>query len=197
RIKFADRASMTLEALQYLARYLGSVPGRKNLIWFSGYFPISVFPNLSERQSIANREIGLSNVKQTADMLTVSKVAVYPIGAEGVVLSNIFAAGGAGSARGGSPMGAFRSEAAGRSQIMGDMEQIASDTGGKAYFNTNDLKSAVKRAFDDGSHYYTIVYAPTNKKMDGSYRHIDVQVTAKGKFKTAFRHGYNADDTTK
>ena len=94
-------------------------------------------------------------------------------------------------------MGAFRAEASERSRIISDMEQIASDTGGKAYFNTNDLKSAVKKAFDDGSHYYTIVYAPTNIKMDGSYRHIDVQVTAKGKYKTAYRRGYNADDTSK
>ncbi len=44
RIEFIDRESMTIEALQYLARYLGSVPGRKNLIWFSSHFPIDVFP---------------------------------------------------------------------------------------------------------------------------------------------------------
>jgi VWFA-related protein len=197
RIKYNDRAAMTLEALRYLARYLGSVPGRKNLIWFSSYFPISVFPNISERQNINNGEIGLSNVKQTADMLTISKVAVYPIGAEGVVLSDIYSAGGAGSGRGGTPMGAFQAEAAGRSRVISDMEQIAADTGGKAYFNTNDLKSAVKKALDDGSHYYTIAYAPTNGKMDGSYRRIDVQVTAKGKYKTAYRRGYNADDISK
>ena len=198
RIQYTNRAAMTLEALEYLARYLGSVPGRKNLIWFSSSFPINVFPNMSERQSIANREIGLSNVKETADMLTVSKVAVYPVGAEGVKLSNVMNADSAGSGRGsGSPMGAYTAEAAGRSQTISDMEQIASDTGGKAYFNTNDLKSAVKRAIDDGSHYYTIVYTPTNDKMDGSYRHINVQVTANGKFKTAYRRGYNADDASK
>ncbi len=205
RIQYTDRAAMTLEALEYLARYLGSVPGRKNLIWFASSFPISVFPNLSERQSIANRELGLSNVKETADMLTISKVAVYPVGAQGVVLSSIYGAdnGGAGGAsdggagRGGSPMGAFTAEAADRSRIISDMEQIAADTGGKAYFNTNDLKSAVKRALDDGSHYYTITYTPTNNKMDGSYRRINVQVTANGKFKTAYRRGYNADDNSK
>ena len=197
RMKYTDRAAMTLEALQYLSRYLGSVPGRKNLIWFSSYFPISVFPNLSERQGIENREIGLSKVKETADMLTISKVAVYPIGAQGVVLSNIMNADEAGPGRGGAGMGAYTAEASERSRNISDMEQIASDTGGKAYFNTNDLKAAVKKAFDDGSHYYTIVYAPTNIKMDGSYRHIDVQVTAKGKYKTAYRRGYNADDTSK
>jgi VWFA-related protein len=197
RDQYIDRASMTLEALQYLARYLGSVPGRKNLIWFSSSFPITVFPNISERQSIANHDIGMSNVKETADMLTISKVAVYPIGAQGVMVDEVMNADNAGPGRGGAgPMGAYRAEAGGRAQTISDMEQIASDTGGKAYFNTNDLKTAVKRAFDDGSHYYTIVYTPTNNKLDGSYRHINVQVTANGKFKTAFRHGYNADDTS-
>jgi VWFA-related protein len=198
RIKSTDRASMTIEALQYLARYLGSVPGRKNLIWFSSSFPINVFPNLSERQAIENREIGLRTVKQTADMLTISKVAVYPVGAQGVMVDQVMNADSAGwGSGGGHPAGAYRAEASGRSATISNMEQIAADTGGKAYFNTNDLKSAVRRAIDDGSHYYTIVYAPTNNKMDGSYRHIDVQVTANGKYKTAYRRGYNADDTSK
>ena len=35
---------MTFEAMNYIARYLAGIPGRKNLIWFSGSFPISVFP---------------------------------------------------------------------------------------------------------------------------------------------------------
>jgi VWFA-related protein len=199
RMQYTNRAAMTIEALQYLARYLGSVPGRKNLIWFSSSFPVQVFPNISERQSIANRDLGLSNVKETADMLTISKVAVYPIDAQGVMMDQVMNPDNAGASwgRGGAaPMGAYRAEAADRSRTMSAMEQIASDTGGKAYFNTNDLKSAVRRAIDDGSHYYTIVYTPTNTKMDGSYRRINVQVTANGKFKTAFRHGYNADDTS-
>ena len=33
------RVGMTIEALQQLARYLSAIPGRKNLIWFSGSFP--------------------------------------------------------------------------------------------------------------------------------------------------------------
>ena len=198
RTQYANASMMTLEALDDIASYLGSVPGRKNLIWFSSKFPVNVFPNMSERATIENSEIGMSNVKKTADMLTVSKVAVYPVSAEGVKLSNIMAADSAGSGRGGgNPMEAYTAEAGDRAAIIANMEQLASDTGGKAYFNTNDLNSAVKRAIDDGSHYYTIAYTPINSKMDGSYRRIEVQVTAKGKYKTAYRRGYNADDTKK
>ena len=56
------------------------------------------------------------------------------------------------------------------------MNQIASDTGGKAIYNTNDLDTAIGRSIADGAHYYTMVYSPTNKKMDGKYRYIEVKV---------------------
>jgi VWFA-related protein len=203
-INYVNRVSMTLEALDYLARYLGAVPGRKNLIWFSGSFPVQVFPNLSERQDINDLEIGLSNVRRTADLMTISKVAVYPVGAQGMMNSTAMLADSAGpglapvvSGQRGSPMGLYTADAATRSDTIASMEQLAADTGGKAFFNTNDLNSAVKRAMDDGSHYYTIAYTPTNTKLDGSYRKIEVKVTAKGKYKTAYRRGYNADDTRK
>ena len=41
------RVRMTLEAMQQLARYLSAVPGRKNLIWFSGAFPLNIDPPVS------------------------------------------------------------------------------------------------------------------------------------------------------
>lgn len=40
-----QRIGTTLQALPQLARYLSGVPGRKNVIWFSGSFPISIFPD--------------------------------------------------------------------------------------------------------------------------------------------------------
>ena len=46
-----QRVAMTLEALNYLGRYLAGVPGRKNLIWFASSFPVTVFPSPKEKQS--------------------------------------------------------------------------------------------------------------------------------------------------
>ncbi len=37
------RIQITLEAMQQLARYLQGIPGRKNVIWFSGSFPLTIF----------------------------------------------------------------------------------------------------------------------------------------------------------
>jgi hypothetical protein len=52
----------------------------------------------------------------------------------------------------------------------------------------------MQRAINDGANYYTIGYSPIDKKMDGSYRQINVKL-ANGKYKLAYRNGYNADDS--
>ncbi len=205
-----QRVGMTLEAMQALARYLAGVPGRKNLIWFSSSFPVTIFPRFGERQTASQatadslRDYGRA-VRETADLLTVSKVAVYPVGAEGVMSEHVFEANvdsptdyEGGSTQGGGRGAAgvttpYVNENSARADKISAMEDLAADTGGKAYFNTNDLNAAMQHAIADGAHYYTLVYAPTNKKMDGSYRRIEVRVPG-GKYRLAYRRGYNADD---
>ena len=49
---------------------------------------------------------------------------------------------------------------------------LASDTGGKAFLDTNDFSGAFKKVQQDTSLYYLIGYRSTNKAMDGHYRHI-------------------------
>ncbi len=203
--QYARRTSMTLEALQYLARYLGGVPGRKNLIWFASSFPVTIFPSSAEKDSINYVRGNVREVKQTADLLTVSKVAVYPIGAEGMMNDHWTEAGGAGPVTltvGRDSGHATLNSVAGaggeadlRAMRIFAMEELAADTGGKAYYNTNDLSAAMAHAIDDGSHYYTLIYTPTNKNLDGQYRRIEVK-TSQGKYKLAYRRGYNADSAT-
>jgi len=201
KFDYSRRIEMTLEALDYLARYLGGVPGRKNLIWFASSFPVTVFPNYGQMMTLNNHLlVPASEIKTTADLLTVSKVAVYPIGAGGMMNDHWMEADSAGAGRasgGGATLNGIAGlggENDSRAIRMIAMEQLASDTGGKAFFNTNDLNKAIKNAIDDGAHYYTLAYTPTNSKLDGSYRRIEVKVSATGKFKVAYRHGYNADD---
>ncbi len=204
-----QRVSMTLEAMNYIARYLAGVPGRKNLIWFSGSFPISVFPTGKDKQpSDTMRQYGPA-VRKTADLLTLSKVAVYPVGAEGVIVEHLMEGsnpgpvntegatadnrmGGSTSQRQGDPMVPYAAEHAARGAKIAAMEQLAADTGGEAILNANDLNKAIARAVQNGSHYYTLVYTPTNKEMDGKYRRIEVTLNS-GKYKLSYRRGYYAD----
>ncbi len=48
----SSASSITLEALQQLARYLSAVPGRKNVIWFSGSFPSGILSESGLARSV-------------------------------------------------------------------------------------------------------------------------------------------------
>ena len=202
---------MTFEALNDLARYLEGVPGRKNLVWFSGSFPVIVFPSTAQRESMLQQPQArgyLDRVKETADLLTKSKIAVYPVSAEGMMEEHILEAdmAGRGSAEGvtrtsnqpgiGNPMAPYTAGATARADTIISMERLASQTGGKTDDNTNDLNGAAQKAINNGANYYTLAYSPTNQKMDGGYRRIDLRL-ADGHYKVAYRQGYNADNTSK
>lgn len=197
--KKGNRTRMTLEAISAVARYLSAVPGRKNLIWFAGDFPIVVFPKFDQRMEFADNDIAMSQVLKAADLLTAARVAVYPVYANGMMTDDIVSADNRGPASA-SAIGNLASVAGidnytsgnnDRSSEIAAMNQIATDTGGKAVYNTNDLDSAIGHSIADGSHYYTLAYSPTNKKMDGRYRKIEVKL-AGAKLKLSYRHGYNA-----
>jgi len=190
-----QRISITLQALQNLGRYLAGIPGRKNLIWFSSTYPVYFFPKSLEKQPFNNHREYTQEIIQTADLLTLSKVAVYPIDAEGMMNDHAMdsehdlqAAGG-----GAALLNNTMNGAGDRATKMSAMEQIAADTGGEAIFNSNDLNAALSRVIHNGDHYYTIVYTPINKEMNGRFRKIQVKLN-EGKYKLAYRRGYYADD---
>jgi VWFA-related protein len=199
--KSANRTRMTLEAISDIARYLAAVPGRKNLIWFAGDFPVVIFPKFDQRMDDEDNGILLSQVRKAADLLNSARVAVYPVYANGMMSEDIVSSDNRSPSSASGParmasMAGMDNYSAGHDDRAGEiaaMNQIASDTGGKAIYNTNDLDTAIGRSVADGSHYYTLVYSPENKKMDGHYRKIEVKV-ADSKLKLSFRHGYNADE---
>ena len=71
------------------------------------------------------------------------------------------------------------------------MEQIAEETGGEAFVNTNGLEDAVARAIRNGSNYFTIGYVPEAEKTDGAFHRITVRVEG-GDYDLAYRRGYYA-----
>jgi hypothetical protein len=73
------------------------------------------------------------------------------------------------------------------------MTNMAQDTGGRVFLNTNDLSGAISRATEEGSSFYTITYSPSNAKWIGEYRKIEVKLAQKG-YTLAYRKGYYADD---
>jgi VWFA-related protein len=202
--KEANRARMTLEAISDVARYLSGIPGRKNLIWFAGDFPIVILPKFDQRQDAADNGIALKEIRKAADLLTAARVAVYPVYANGIMSDDIVSsdnrspasAAGVGNMSTVAGNAVFNDSANARASEIASMNQLASDTGGKALYNANDLDTAIGHSIADGAHYYSIVYTPTNKKMDGKYRSIEIKVP-EYKYKLAYRRGYNADEDAK
>jgi VWFA-related protein len=178
-----QRIRTTLQALQQLARYLSSIPGRKNVLWFSGSFPISIFPDKTTPRQYQ------ADLQQTADLLTPSQVAIYPVSAEGLQADSWEA----NQPR--APRILEENETRAANQIA--MEELAKDTGGQSFYNSNGLGDAMARIVKTGTQYYTLTYKPTDKKMDGSYRSIQVKlklISTTGKYKVSYRRGYYAED---
>ena len=87
-----SRVAITLSAFQQLARYLSGYPGRKNLIWVSGSFPIVLFgDSVSLNPSVAPRTY-MSEIQKTADLCTAAQMAIYPVSAEGLMIHSVYQA---------------------------------------------------------------------------------------------------------
>jgi VWFA-related protein len=186
------RASLTLAALEQLARSLTAIPGRKNVIWCASSFPVALFPDGVNRQTLSNgREIP-DAVRETVNLLTQAKVALYPISAQGIFNDPTMNPDSGGLSIGDDSGKTPQQQDAVRGANVAAMEQLAYDTGGQASHTTNDLSKAMTRAVQNGAHYYTLVYTPTNEKMDGKFRHIEIKLN-QGKVQLDYRRGYYAD----
>jgi VWFA-related protein len=71
-------------------------------------------------------------------------------------------------------------------------ESLASDSGGFAVRNTNDLSKGIRRIADESQAYYLLGYSPTNAKRDGRFRKIQVKVPAAKGYQVRARKGYYA-----
>ena len=190
------RARYTLDALNQLARYMSNLPGRKNLIWFSGSFPVSILPDPDLQNPFNVVASAEDEFRETVDLLSRSQVAVYPIDARGLMTEPMLDASNSGKAYASNPS-AYGKNAAKffqqTSEEHGTMDQMALATGGKAFVNTNDLKNAIEKAIDTGSNYYTLAYTPANRNWNGAFRKIEVKLD-RPNVTLAYRRGYFAED---
>ena len=196
------RQQYTLDAFNVLAHYLSGLPGRKNLIWFSGSFPLDIMPDATLADPFSVMISAEDEYRDTTNLLTRAQVAVYPIDARGLMTNPAFSASQSGRGMMTGPAFANKVASFGQSQAQEHMtmEDMAFDTGGHAFYNNNDLASAVAKAIESGSNYYTLTYTPSNHKWDGGYRRIRINLNgayATQNLKLAFRQGYYADDPTK
>lgn len=193
------RVDMTLDALTQIGRFAAEFQGRKNLIWYSGSFPADNLPDRTKSLTTLRTGTMLhdystrnytENIRKACDLLNTAQVAVYPVDARGLQTDPFFSGSTLGRDGSSGNGGNFLQKVAGE---HGSMDLLGEQTGGRAIYNTNGLEQALETASAEGSSYYSLVYAPTNAKFDGSVRRIAVHL-GHAQYHLAYRRSYIADD---
>jgi VWFA-related protein len=173
-------ADRKLLALQSLMMTLGKIPQKKSIVYFSNGITQSGVDNQS-----ALRATTASAVK--------ANVSIYPMDIRG--LQALPAGGEAQSAslhgtsayNGQSVLNDLSSNAASQDTLA----TLASDTGGKAFFDSNDFSGVFSQVQKDSSAYYVLGFTSTNDARDGKFRRLRVQLN-RPDIKLEYRSGYYA-----
>jgi len=169
-----------LEALRSVSEKLSHLEQKKSLIYFSSGMNRTGIENQSELRAAVNAAVR-------------SNLAIYTMDLRG--LQAIVAGGEAQNASlrgtsaysGQSMINALNSNFTTQETLV----TLASDTGGRAFLDSNDFSQVFKGVQQDTSTYYLLGYHSTNLARDGRYRRITVKVNLPG-VKIDYRRGYYA-----
>ncbi len=173
-------ADWKLLALQSTMQALGKIEQKKSLIYFSN----GISQTGTDNQS-ALRAATAAAVK--------NNVSIYPVDIRGL---QAFPPGG--EAQNASLHGqsayngaAVLNDLSGNAASQETLSTLAADTGGKAFFDTNDFRGVFTQVQKDSSAYYVLGFTSSNPVKDGHYRRLKVQVN-RADVKLEFRPGYYA-----
>lgn len=162
-----NRAQRTLLALLEIAYHVSSQPGRKTLIWVSGSFPLVPGYMFYGINAPDERLLFADDFKKAAGALNNSTLVVYPVDAHGLTTTRPDFAN------------------------LAAMKTLAEHTGGRAFYNTNGLRKAIREAIDESGLTYELAFYPTTEKWDNHFHRIKVSVKRKG-LRVRTRDGYLA-----
>jgi VWFA-related protein len=157
-----ERFVQSMDALQQIALQSKGVPGRKNIVWVGHGGPNLYTINLT---GSVTDELNLY-MHDTTNLLVDSRVSLF------VIYPGLSAAGAG-----------FSLSAIEAGQDIGDSDPFAGDinfgvlvneTGGKLFYNRNDINTEIKQSMELGSEYYTLTYQPPEADPNGKFRRVRV-----------------------
>ena len=170
-----------LAALESAVKMLTSLPEKKALVYFASGMTRTGIDNQAQLRATVNAAVR-------------GNVAFYPVDARGLAASAPL--GDATQASpGGQAMYSGSAQRSAQANFQGQQETLyalATDTGGKALLDQNDLSLGIRQAQHDISSYYILGYYSSNTSLDGKYRRIRVQVNRNLTAKLDYRSGYFA-----
>jgi VWFA-related protein len=172
-----------LAAIEQAAKMLSSFPEKKALVYFSGGVSRTGLDNEAQLQASINAA-------------TKANLAIYAIDTRGLMADP---PGGGASKAGSRGTGIFTGSTynSQRSSTLASQDTLftlAEETGGKSFFDTNDIALGITKTQEAMSSYYLLGYYSSNVAMDGKYRKITVKLNnPKLAAKLEHREGYYAD----
>jgi len=163
----------TLQGMQQVSQALAGFPGRKSLIWASGGFPFSVSDNTMQLAPAGRDSLTdvLPMYEHTWQLLNDAQIALYPVDVKGLQVST-------------APSVAVRNPGRNYARNMSwrqmdtqsTLQTFASMTGGRAYYNSNDLVKGFRDAVHDSAEYYMLGYYLDRSKTKAGWRTLAVKV---------------------
>ena len=169
-----------LFALRAISKSLEKITVKKSLLYFSGGISRDGIENQASLRAAINASVRANLSIYSVD--TRGLQAVLPLGDASTGSTR-----GSGAFNGGALTSNMNSNFA--SQEV--MATLSSDTGGKAFFDSNDFAPAFAQVQKDTSAYYAVGFHSSNPARDGKYRKLTIKVNRPG-VKLEFRPGYYA-----
>ena len=169
-----------LFAIRDIARVLGRVDQRKSLLYFSGGLT---------RQGIENQ----ASMRAATNEAVKANMAIYSVDTRGLEAIPPVGNASTGSLRGTAAYSgaAMQSNLTANFASQETLGTLSSDTGGKAFFDSNDFAPAFQQIQHDTEAYYIIGFRSTNAARDGSFRHLTVKLN-RSDARLEYRPGYYA-----
>ncbi len=167
-----------LYAIRQVAQSLERVEQRKSLLYFSG--------GLS-RNGIENQ----ASLRAATNEAAKANMAIYAVDARGLQALPPVGDATQGSLRG---TAAYTGTAVGNQFTANFSSQellstLATDTGGKAFFDNNDFGPVFQQIQRDTEAYYILGFHSTDQRKDGAFRHLTIKLN-RSDAKLEYRPGY-------
>ena len=169
-----------LLAIRSIAKSLEHVDQRKSMLYFSGGLT---------RNGIENQ----ASLRAATNEAAKANLAIYSVDSRGLQAMPPGGDASKGSLRGNSAYSgsAITAQFNANFSSQETLATLSSDTGGKAFFDSNDFAPAFQQVQNDTEAYYILGFKSSDQRQDGSYRHLTVKVN-RPDVKLEYRPGYFA-----
>lgn len=169
-----------LFALRTVAQALAKINEKKSLLFFTGGI---------QRDGIENQ----ASMRATINAAVRANLAIYSVDTRGLQAVGPLGDASSGSLRGNASYNgsAVTNNMNANFATQEVMASLSTDTGGKAFFDSNDFAPAFAQVQRDTSAFYAIGFRSSNPLRDGKYRKLTVKVKRQG-VKLEYRPGYYA-----